>query len=65
MDGKGASMVFTNFYTREDRVLKACTREGRVFDDKCVLSRVCFFRILVLHVLERVWLLAQNVDYQG
>ncbi len=27
-------MVFTNFCTREGRVLKACPREGRVFCDK-------------------------------
>ncbi len=37
-------MVFTNFCAREGRVLKACTREGRVFSDKCILERVWFFQ---------------------
>ncbi len=39
-------MVFTNFCTREGRVLKACTREGSCtregmdFGSKCVLMKV-------------------------
>ena len=51
-------MVFTSFCTRVGRVLRACTREGRVFgdmctregrvfDDKCVLDRVGFFKEFV------------------
>ncbi len=40
-------MVFTNFCIREGRVLKACTREGRFFGDKCVLERVGFFKEFV------------------
>ena len=40
-------MVFTIFCTREGRVLEACTGEGRVFGDKCVLERVGFFKEFV------------------
>ncbi len=38
------SDVNTKHTTREGRVLKACSREGKVFGYKCVLVSVGFFK---------------------